>query len=186
MVRHVVSTNLSGNADPMWELEILDDQSGISSGSQTEASDDVQESDPPPSASSPRKKRRRKSAAEKKAEADAIKAARLKKIHEGLAGNTRRWKGFIFIHPECRGFWVKAGRADNDNRRAMGSNSATFGPQIVIRRVELDLGDVDTTTPKQRTKRCKNAENLMRLILRKHHQHHKREVLLIAQPQHVC
>jgi hypothetical protein len=74
------------------------------------------------------------------------------------------------------------GLSRNDTRRADGQNSTTFGPDSVTTKVEVDLGDMSTTSKEECKKRLKNAENLCRLILRNHHHHRKREVILHAKP----
>ena len=127
------------------------------------------------------KRKKRKTVAKKREEEAAKKAEKLKDLsYKGMEG--RRWKGFIYIHPSCRSFWVKLGLSSNATRRADGQNSTTFGPDLVARKVELDLGDMSTTSKAECKKRLKNAEKLCRVILRKHHHHRKREVISPAHP----
>ena len=129
----------------------------------------------------PNKRKKRKTATKKKEEKAANKAEKLKDLSsKGVEGS--RWKGFIYIHPSCRSFWVKLGLSANATRRADGQNSTTFGTDLVARKVELDLGDMSTTSEAECKKRLKNAEKLCRVILRKHHHHRKREVISSAHP----
>ncbi len=165
-----------GNPDPDWQpgsvFEICSDseQSGSDSGAVNTNSKDKKT-----------KRKKRKTAREKREENAAKTAEALKDLRsKGVEG--RRWKGFIYIHPSCRSFWVKLGLSGNATRRADGQNSTTFGPDSVVRKVEVDLGDMSTTSKEECKKRLKNAENLCRLILRKHHHHRKREVILPAHP----
>jgi hypothetical protein len=139
------------------------------SGASDEKSKESNFADEPP-------KKRRKTAAMKKREAEAKKAEQLKDF-QSKEVEGQRWKGYIYIHPSCRSLWVKMGTSAGATRRAAGQNSTTFGPELVARKVEVDLGDKSTTSKTQSKKHLKNAENLCRLILRRHHQHRKREVM---------
>lgn len=170
---------LQGKSDLPWEPEkesvVLDCLSASSSCGSEGPVSDLDPASKGKDSIEPSQRKRRKTADEKRKAVEAEKAAKLKDLKsKGVEG--KRWKGFIYIHPSCRSFWVKVGLSEKATRRAAGQNSTTFGPDSLVRKVEVDLGDMSTTTPKQRLKRLKNVENLSRLILRNHHHHRKREV----------
>jgi hypothetical protein len=120
-----------------------------------------------------KKQRKKKTQEQKKREMEERKAAEIKQRQEAAGGN--EWKGWIYLHPSARCKWGKVG-GTLQLGRSEGQASSTFGPDVVYRKFDVNLGSVADTSKRMAKRRLKQSEASVRLIFNRNHVHSKREV----------
>ena len=138
--------------------------------------DEDSSSDGSNSSKAKRKREGRKKQKENIEKDSKERAAKVERLKKTIKMEGRRWKGFIYIHPATRETWVKIGSSLDPEGRTEGQHTSTYGPDLVVKMIEVDLGEMSSMSKSEAQTQLKRIELLIRVVLRKHHHHAKREV----------